>query len=541
MGSGSTVWIGDANDRSSKARVVEGRLLVSALGGGGGGGDVNITEIGGSAVAGPNLPVDIENRGVVVDAGNSTTVALLAGASFVGTFVDCEGFGSVSVVVNTDADSAVDGFQLEFSTDGVNVDDGGITSIVADEPRRVVLTVTAKFFRVNYTNGGDAQSFLRLQTLLHTQGQVTAAHKLEDDVDPTRNNAQLVKAALIAQVTPGGAFTPIQANAAGILKIGGSVDVDVVVPGTGATELGKAEDAPHTTGDVGVMALAVRNDSGGFVGADRDYSPLRVDSTARLIVRPLSGDPTDFVSTVRVRDGNNGADFLSIVEAGDTATSFGDPFGNVPLSVARDPEGITAVADDEFVHLVTDLFARLRVHVGAPAADSIAKLEDAAHVTADVGVGMLAVRQDTLASSVSTDGDYGFAKADVNGALWVRSSGVETIETLDLSGSTRGRPIQITATATLGTTLHAATTTAGEQDRIFIDLTNTSTAAVLVTIEFGAAGAGNQILVQVPPEDTLTAIDGKMLGGAATDTITAFAATGSVINAIGRVERITQP
>ncbi len=33
------------------------------------------------------------------------------------------------------------------------------------------------------------------------------------------------------------------------------------IPGTGATNLGKAEDAGHTTGDVGVMSLAVRNDT----------------------------------------------------------------------------------------------------------------------------------------------------------------------------------------------------------------------------------------------------------------------------------------
>jgi hypothetical protein len=41
----------------------------------------------------------------------------------------------------------------------------------------------------------------------------------------------------------------------------GDVDVLSVVPGTGASNLGKAEDAAHTTGDVGVMALAVRKDT----------------------------------------------------------------------------------------------------------------------------------------------------------------------------------------------------------------------------------------------------------------------------------------
>lgn len=65
----------------------------------------------------------------------------------------------------------------------------------------------------------------------------------------------------------------------------GDVDVTSVVPGTGATNLGKAEDAAHTSGDVGVMALAVRFDAGGaLAGTDGDYTPLQVDSAGALRV-----------------------------------------------------------------------------------------------------------------------------------------------------------------------------------------------------------------------------------------------------------------
>jgi hypothetical protein len=39
----------------------------------------------------------------------------------------------------------------------------------------------------------------------------------------------------------------------------GDVDVTSVIPGVGATNLGKAEDAAHASGDTGVMALAVRS------------------------------------------------------------------------------------------------------------------------------------------------------------------------------------------------------------------------------------------------------------------------------------------
>lgn len=45
--------------------------------------------------------------------------------------------------------------------------------------------------------------------------------------------------------------------------------------------------------------------------------------------------------------------------------------------------------------------------------------EDTAHISGDSGAGMLAVRQDTLTSSVNLDGDYGFLKIDGSGALYV--------------------------------------------------------------------------------------------------------------------------
>lgn len=56
-----------------------------------------------------------------------------------------------------------------------------------------------------------------------------------------------------------------------------------LTPGTGATNLGKAEDAAHTTGDVGVMMLAVRNDDGSVIaGSNGDYLPLTTDSSGAL-------------------------------------------------------------------------------------------------------------------------------------------------------------------------------------------------------------------------------------------------------------------
>ena len=59
----------------------------------------------------------------------------------------------------------------------------------------------------------------------------------------------------------------------------GDVDVTTVVPGTGATNLGKDEDAAHSSGDVGVMALGVNDDTpAALSGADGRYEPFQVSA-----------------------------------------------------------------------------------------------------------------------------------------------------------------------------------------------------------------------------------------------------------------------
>lgn len=51
-----------------------------------------------------------------------------------------------------------------------------------------------------------------------------------------------------------------------------------VVPGTAATNLGKAEDAVHTSGDTGVAIWGVRSDAATtLTSADGDYSPIAVN------------------------------------------------------------------------------------------------------------------------------------------------------------------------------------------------------------------------------------------------------------------------
>lgn len=93
-----------------------------------------------------------------------------------------------------------------------------------------------------------------------------------------------------------GDYIPLSTDATGNLRTNlvtalpagtnniGDVDVLSIVPGTAATNLGKAEDAAHTSGDVGVMALAVRQDATAASAADGDYTPLQTNANGELKV-----------------------------------------------------------------------------------------------------------------------------------------------------------------------------------------------------------------------------------------------------------------
>lgn len=59
-----------------------------------------------------------------------------------------------------------------------------------------------------------------------------------------------------------------------------------VTPGTAAANLGKAEDAAHTTGDVGVLSLGVRKDTATeTTNADADYAAVSLDSYGAVFSR----------------------------------------------------------------------------------------------------------------------------------------------------------------------------------------------------------------------------------------------------------------
>ena len=108
-----------------------------------------------------------------------------------------------------------------------------------------------------------------------------------------------------------------------------------------------------------------------------------------------------------------------------------------------------------------------------------------------------------------------------------------------LSGSTNGRPIKISQTATSGNTIHTAVSGASDIDEIYLYACNTSTSAVLLTIEFGGVlSPDDHIQFSIPGESGLyTVIPGLPLQNSL--VIKAFAATTNRLTISGYVNRIT--
>lgn len=78
----------------------------------------------------------------------------------------------------------------------------------------------------------------------------------------------------------------------------GNVDVLSIVPGTSAANLGKAEDAQHSSGDTGVMALGVHNQTdAAFNSVDLDYTPVGVTGHGHVLTAPYAHPATSLNGT----------------------------------------------------------------------------------------------------------------------------------------------------------------------------------------------------------------------------------------------------
>ena len=117
-----------------------------------------------------------------------------------------------------------------------------------------------------------------------------------------------------------------------------------------------------------------------------------------------------------------------------------------------------------------------------------------------------------------------------------------TISKQILSGSSQGKPIQVSATGSSGTAIHTTPTSSTVIDEIWLYATNNDTIQRNLTIEYGATGSASEISVAIPSKSGLSLVlTGLILTGDGVNSsnVTAYASATNVISLMGYVNRIT--
>ncbi|MCK4500086.1 hypothetical protein KAU11_06275, partial [Candidatus Babeliales bacterium] len=201
-------------------------------------------------------------------------------------------------------DNAIDGnylnTNLNFAGTDAQIGEGAISASTL----RVTLATDDDGVAHLATIAGDT-------TNIETAIQLLDNAVYVDDADWTDNTSSHLLVGGIYQSTDhtvtDGDVSPFQVDVNGCIVLGtgakaigklaandgvdiGNVDITSIIPLTGATNLGKARDVACGANDVGVMALAVRDDTlTTLTPADGDYVPLRVSSTGQLHVTGAGG------------------------------------------------------------------------------------------------------------------------------------------------------------------------------------------------------------------------------------------------------------
>ena len=216
-------------------------------------------------------------------------------------------------------------------------------------------------------------------------------------------------------------------------------------PGTDADNLGKAEDAAHASSDVGVLMIAVENDTLADLAADGDNAVLQVGGAGALYVK---GDKREDDAAA-----NNDYGFLMLAIQDDAplASKIGatDDYGALSLddvghlysrdmSVNAEDAAMTSGDEGQFVLGIVSTTLGAAGEIAGTTGDFAAftigaegalyvmgnQPEDTAFTTGDHGMPIMAVKDDTLAD-VCADADYASVIVGAEGALYVCGDQVE--------------------------------------------------------------------------------------------------------------------
>lgn len=134
----------------------------------------------------------------VVSTDNSTSSNLTANSVFTGTWEECLGFGTITLLVKASHASATNGVKIEWSADGLTAHANDTFTHGATAGDIWSFGVVSQYFRVVYTNGSTNQTSFVLQTILHRDVFKASSHRIGDSIDED-DDADLVKSVITGQ------------------------------------------------------------------------------------------------------------------------------------------------------------------------------------------------------------------------------------------------------------------------------------------------------------------------------------------------------
>lgn len=184
----------------------------------------------------------------------------------------------------------------------------------------------------------------------------------------------------------------------------GDVDVLSVIPGVGATNLGKAESATHVTGDTGVGVWGVRNDAETLLAADGEYIPFMMSSAGRVLVETQGG-----------AGGTSEIDSAVFAPATDSYTPVGGIFDDVtPADLSEGDGGAVRMS------AVREMYTNIRDGAGGErSANVTAAFELNVIATAQPGVDIGDVDVLSLPTIVTLADEVDNAAVSVGGGLFM--------------------------------------------------------------------------------------------------------------------------
>ena len=146
----------------------------------------------------------ITNFGAERDEGNSTTTMLSANGSFVGSARDIDMCSSWSTTIFADQSSATNGLKIQWSDDaGSNWDFSDTQTYSSGAGNIITFGRKARYVRLNYTNGTNAQGFFRVNSVCQPVA-VRQTRKFVGNQLLDQDTGQVVISALQGHTTAGG-------------------------------------------------------------------------------------------------------------------------------------------------------------------------------------------------------------------------------------------------------------------------------------------------------------------------------------------------